>query len=800
MLSRLAAAAVLAIGVLAAAPATRAQAVRGEVLSVGFPSQTPAGFVARRGQWIPLAVRLSGAGSEPLACRLTCELHDVDGDLVDFRWDAPPVNPTARDTWCYVVTQPYASDPLVLKVLSEAGQFLLRLDVPDFDPLASDEQLVLDISDAGLPLLHALADERRLYRRLQLGRLPARRLPDRWFGLESVSMVVWDKPDPQGLSGAQLDALREWVRRGGHLLLGLGEAWPRVRGSPLADLLPIAGEEAALHVDSLPIFFERYAGGAHRFRAPIPVARVRPRSDRQTWRVLTDLDDRNNPVPLVLVGMFGSGRVTVSGAGLADLSSGVVERSATVALLEELLGVNRVPEAMAAKEVQQLALSQARPLYDALIRRIEFQQVGTVLVLVAVLFVLAYILASTFVSWFWLVRIRRTHWSWSVFAGFAVVFSVVSIGAVQLTRGCQEVHSVSLLNLEAGSRDAHGWVFFGYRSPNRQRNDLSVSAQARGSEGAGELNYVRGLTTGRPTTAHYATAWRYVAEPAQTHLRDVLMRATLKQFEAAWSGALAGTIRGQLTARRSDGRITDESWLESDLPSEVREGYLLYVDPRVRDAVGGDVPLQAAGLTTPYRPGYRGASEVPSAASVLALAIGPLPPGQRRDRLGAAEYEQLDLRLKQWSSGAHDPREQPEPATLWDRQVSDWMPSLGPTLSYLPTGRIDPAAAGALMLSTSGLYLHNSPRMQQPLFESVGTRVSIEGLPDADVSAWLLRGQAVLLAWCEAPGPATLERDGRAIRSSAGCTLYRARLPLRYAGEPGTQAPAARPSPPGTPG
>ena len=47
-----------------------------------------------------------------------------------------------------------------------------------------------------------------------------------------------------------------------------------------------------------------------------------------------------------------------------------------------------------------------------------------------------------------------------------------------------------------------------------------------------------------------------------------------------------------------------------------------------------------------------------------------------------------------------------------------------------------------------------------------------------------MRGQAVLLAWAEAPGPARLLRNGKPLDTVAGLTMYRVRIPLYYSGNP----------------
>ncbi|MCA9273327.1 MAG: hypothetical protein KDA31_09800 [Phycisphaerales bacterium] len=66
-------------------------------------------------------------------------------------------------------------------------------------------------------------------------------LPDRWAGLAQFENIIWTTANPADLTTARSDALIEWVRRGGHLIVCLpatGQIWQDTDRNRLAQILP----------------------------------------------------------------------------------------------------------------------------------------------------------------------------------------------------------------------------------------------------------------------------------------------------------------------------------------------------------------------------------------------------------------------------------------------------------------------------------------------------------------------------------------------------------------------------------
>ena len=762
-------------------PAAWAQRVQGDVKSVGFRAPVQTGHVVRYGQWFPILVELNVLGTEHFQGELRFEGQDLDGDRVSFVQS--PVVLTAgggmRRVWTYgVITD---ADSKTVDVIDSNGALVVKLPAPAYEPISNDVMLVLDISErpvdylkmrlasAGAVVAGDAWGAREFYRSIIVSNLPTKDLPDRWWGLEAVDVIVWDRPTPDRLESAQLEALIQWVRNGGQLVVGLGSSWPRIQKTALAGILPVKGNLATFEVSKLERYFERFVGAQdpdREFRAPVSVAMVKAARGRATFKDV--VQPANRTVDLIVMDQVGSGRVALVAASLRELTA-EMPRSA---FLRELFDVSAHGDKFKEKEGEaafSMTAIRRENLYKPLVREISFERSAGLLVLLALGFVVAYILLATFASWVWLRRRNATHLSWTAFAVFAVVGSALGIATVGFTRGVfAQVHAVSLVDLDAGKSDARAHCLFGYRSPRRQRVDLTLP---------GEGTYLRALARGPSQISKYATPERYRAVTGAAMLAGTPMRATLKQFEGFWRGSVNGTVRASISVDPRSGRVLPASWVSNDLDVDLIGGYLLFLDPR-----HSFDPVRPAGVTAPYAAKYKGATEVPPAVNVLAVRLPAIRSGERSaGALGAPEYRKRDAEWARWNSlGGRNEKKEPELPTLHDSQ-QEWVGSVRAVV-----GGMDKTLSAAALLSTRNLYLH----CVGAEYERVGTWISTAGLVDADVSHWLMSGQGVLLLYSHEPGPAVMHANGQPVRSKYGRTLYRVRVPVQLTrGTQGGNAP-----------
>jgi hypothetical protein len=86
-------------------------------------------------------------------------------------------------------------------------------------------------------------------------RLDPEILPDRWIGLAPFETIVWNEASPAALGTERAQALREWIMRGGHLVVvlpRLGQVWTDQVNNPLHDLMPLVTVRRVEGVDLAP--------------------------------------------------------------------------------------------------------------------------------------------------------------------------------------------------------------------------------------------------------------------------------------------------------------------------------------------------------------------------------------------------------------------------------------------------------------------------------------------------------------------------------------------------------------------
>ncbi|MBK7405402.1 MAG: hypothetical protein IPJ41_12410 [Phycisphaerales bacterium] len=217
---------------------------------------------ARPGEWAGIRVRLVERGDTPREVIVRASFTDLDGDPANYE-AVTTTNPSnEQPIWLYArmpfdvgssagfrVTvflgeeDPSGASPVGFQPGRLLGQ--TTYNWPQSMPSAETGMLgVVGINPGGLsgygqgsnqvgnPLGHEWT---------QVVQLRPDGIPDRWMGLAMLRELVWNGVSPSELRIEQVRALREWVERGGHLIIALpdvGQEWFAVTNQELSSMLP----------------------------------------------------------------------------------------------------------------------------------------------------------------------------------------------------------------------------------------------------------------------------------------------------------------------------------------------------------------------------------------------------------------------------------------------------------------------------------------------------------------------------------------------------------------------------------
>lgn len=270
--------AVWILNVLFVLPAPSAFAQGNDELEVGVSINAfGTGGIARAGEWVGLNVGLRSREAEPRPALVVWEMIDPDGDVAEVS-DQTVLNPGGSDSvWLYGklsyratvnsewTINVYAMNKNHERLNDVLGTLRFRAQTvldPDISMIG-----VIGLKHAGLNryavnvsnnAYSAAANERT---QITTG-IAVAGLPTRWMGLSQFESLVWVDGDPLALSLETAEALREWVHRGGHLVIVLPDLAQKWQMTLLNPILP---ELDLITLEDQEIRDERSSGGVLRY-------------------------------------------------------------------------------------------------------------------------------------------------------------------------------------------------------------------------------------------------------------------------------------------------------------------------------------------------------------------------------------------------------------------------------------------------------------------------------------------------------------------------------------------------------
>jgi hypothetical protein len=426
-------------------------------------------------------------------------------------------------------------------------------------------------------------------------------LPDRWVGLMQFDALVWSSGEPGELRGDRAAAIREWVHRGGHLIVimpPVGQSWTSAANNELYDMLPAVQIERQENVDLAP--YRRLLTSEKERKLPtgavlLTFSPAKDALSNEAVRVLNGPDGRC----VVARRLVGSGMVTLVGI---DLNNRLLT---DLSLVDADIFWNRVlgkrGMTKTAKESSEEALKNPSMTQRAdrsvdvdiptLINKSAAAATGILLGIVV--FGLYWLIAGP-IGYFTLKKYNKAHWSWIAFLATGGVFTAIAwTGATAMRPGEANATHFTILDHVYGQNNerARGWMqvliprYGDARLAIGDPKDPPISGTARAVHALTAWD-ARGTDT---NAGSFPDTREYIIDARNPSSLRIPVRSTVKQVQADWVGPPRykfpipihpkvegqATPEGPATVRLVEGQL--EGVLAHQLPAPLKDSTIFVV-------------------------------------------------------------------------------------------------------------------------------------------------------------------------------------------------------------------------------
>lgn len=465
---------------------TAAAQISGRVEVIGFDGKY------RPDCWTPMLVRLKSNGSPTDLYELRVWQYDLDGDRPYY---SRRVNLSADkgelSFWTYFIpepvheglTQPTSNQQdlmqrLKITVHDKNGKELTQVALAGASAASVDRNLITDrvratrfvvfVGTAAAPPLRDYAPDNivGIQEDLDFSRVSVERLPENAIGYEGVDAVVWLDGSPTELetgSSTRLEALREYVRLGGKLIISTQPQWQQLAG--FDDLMPVTITDMEQNTLLSPLremaqsmSFPTGQSGAPRsdpwntYSKPFSIATAEPKSNAVVDRYADRVQNPGGPedqTPWLVRMPYGYGSVTWVGQDLGSRELSDRLNWGWPAVWEEIFGSPSSPAAFPSQSDKVAFNSGGNVDFGfTLIDPMNLSGRGAALVGVTIAFFIFYWLLAGPGSHFFLKFRGRATLSWFVFGAIALLATGATMLLVNLMlRGAPEMKHVSLVRV-----------------------------------------------------------------------------------------------------------------------------------------------------------------------------------------------------------------------------------------------------------------------------------------------------------------------------------------------------------------
>ena len=588
----------------------------------------------RPGAWTPLLLTLRNRSAKPLAVICQWVLSDNDGDEPHFRRRLTLTPGVDQGVWLYAAIP--ADTNLgtnwrlaVLAVQDDRPGKLLASRI--IQPGSMSAKIVKSqrvVGLTGTKMLRLDAYESRdlqheatvFVRGVELGRLP-----DKWFGLSMLQTLIWtsdgDSPDAAQIRLGTQQAIRQWIYRGGHLVIvmpGLGDPWSN---SFLGEAFPPVKVGTLRDQTDLPdwISVSSPIGYRANFRRFELVATARESEVSVLFR------DDTGQHPLVVAGQYGFGRVTLIGVDITDrrlarrgypnpehpLGDGFWGR--ILGWRSPALGRAEIARLKKENRFSELYMRQDVDLGKFLSSQISMKQTAAPALMLAIAVFGLYWLAAGPIGFMVLKAKHLTQFSWLLFGAVVLGFSLISWGGAALIRPRHnQIEHFSVMDAVAGSNQVHVRSWAALFMPRHRPVELVVglAGTAKHANTVASVGLSSGTDEGR-----FLDSQGYDVAASAPYKMALPMRATTRQLELDYLGPITDPKSSSTepwVLPNGDVRLIGKmlaAELTHDMPGELEQVLCLYCPGN------GEVPRI---WTKPHWP----------ARVILHLSDKPRPSGQ----------------------------------------------------------------------------------------------------------------------------------------------------------------------------
>lgn len=556
---------------------------------------------ARPGDWIGIELKVTDSAAQPRNVLLRIEIPDGDGDTALFRRVIVANPGVEQSAWLYAPLPFNVSAGSTFRITAHEavdegdgvptdegarytpGKLLASLAYPMANPVWTSQGMIavvgrrtggLDQYSANISQNEGFAPTGHEFTQIVYGVTPAG-LPDRWQGLTAFEALAWtgQSTDEQSLrlSAPQADAIREWVERGGHLIVIIppaGQSWVDVPGNPLASIVPEVTIERTdgVDLDDYRPLLTRRADVA--LPNNMVVHSFKPRQGAERFEAIPILDTPDGKT-VVVRRLVGAGAVTLVGIDLTTRTISDVAGALHADLFWNRVLGKRLPllspadfDSERTGDLTPNANPQRQPRWiggrsDAQLDVVigpaisRSAKAAAGLLLAFVVFLIYWLLAGP-VGFYALKERNLKHYSWVGFVAAAGLFTAIAWGGANMLRSRKvEGQHITFVDHIYGQSNQRMRSWFTLMLPRYGEQRVAVgdardverwrhtlSSWDSGTSGSGLASF----PDARPYEADARSPWRL----------DVPVRATTKTFRADWAGGLPGNW-GMITPKAADG-------------------------------------------------------------------------------------------------------------------------------------------------------------------------------------------------------------------------------------------------------